>query len=113
MLSRNSQLRGQEEMHVEKGKIICRRADINDVEVLVNVRVRFLNELHKHPDDDETEALRKSLRQYFSESLILQGFQTAKNRDFKPFLFHFLPILEPLSISYITKNAETLISSTF
>jgi len=44
------------------------------------------------------------LRQYFSESLISQGFQTHKNRDFSPFLSHFLSILEALSLSYITKK---------
>jgi len=44
------------------------------------------------------------LRQYFSESLILQGFQPAKNATFSAFLPHFLHILEPLSTSYITKK---------
>jgi len=44
------------------------------------------------------------LRQYFFETLILQGFQTAKNWVFSPFLPYFLPILEPLLISYITKK---------
>jgi len=53
------------------------------------------------------------LRPYFAKSLILQGFQTAKNRVFSAFLPYFLHILEPLSTSYITKNAETLIFSAF
>jgi len=44
------------------------------------------------------------LRQYFSESLILQGFQPPKNTTFSPFLPHFLPILEALSLSHITKK---------
>jgi len=44
------------------------------------------------------------LRQYFSESLILQGFQTAKNRVFRSFLPYFLYILEALPTSYITKK---------
>jgi hypothetical protein len=44
------------------------------------------------------------LRQYFSEGLILQGFQTAKNGDFSPFLPYFFPILEPLPPSLITKK---------
>jgi len=46
------------------------------------------------------------LRRYFSEILILQGFQTAKNRVFSHFLPHFLPILEPLSTSYIPKKTQ-------
>jgi hypothetical protein len=53
------------------------------------------------------------LRQYFAKTLILQGFQLPKNATFRPFLPHFLHILEPLSTSHITKNAETLMSSTF
>ena len=44
------------------------------------------------------------LRQYFSESLILQGFQAAKNSTFSPFLPYFLPILEASSLSHITKK---------
>ena len=43
-------------------------------------------------------------RQYFSESLILQGFQPLKNRDFITFLPHFLHILEVLLTSHITKK---------
>jgi len=44
------------------------------------------------------------LRQYFSESLILQGFQSAKNRVFSPFLPYFLLVLEMLKTSHITKK---------
>ena len=44
------------------------------------------------------------LRQYFSQSLILQGFQTAKNRAFNPFLPCFFLILETLSSFHITKK---------
>jgi len=43
-------------------------------------------------------------RQYFVKSLILQGFQTAKNSTFSPFLPHFLPILEVQPPSHITKK---------
>jgi hypothetical protein len=39
------------------------------------------------------------LRQYFAETLILQGFQTAKNGVFSAFLPYFLPILEALPLS--------------
>jgi len=53
------------------------------------------------------------LEQKFSESLILQDFQTAKNRVFSPFLPHFLPILEARILSHIIKNAETLIFTVF
>jgi len=43
-------------------------------------------------------------RPYFSESIISQGFQTAKNRVFSPFLPHFLHILVVLPTSHITKK---------
>ena len=51
-----------------------------------------------------TQPQKTLLRQYFSETTILQGFQTAKNSTFSPFLPYFLPILEPLSLSHITKK---------
>ena len=44
------------------------------------------------------------LRPFFSESLTLQGFQTAKNRVFSLFLLYFLHILEALPISFIVKK---------
>jgi len=61
-------------MEIEKDKINYRRANINDVEFLVGYRVRFLNELYDHPEDDETEILRKALRQYFSEAIPSNNF---------------------------------------
>jgi GNAT superfamily N-acetyltransferase len=36
---------------------------------LIDYRVRFLNELYNHTEDDETEILRKALREYFSEAI--------------------------------------------
>ena len=56
-------------MEIEKDKIKYRRANIDDIEVLIDFRVRFLNELYNHPEDDETEVLRKALREYFSEAI--------------------------------------------
>jgi len=53
------------------------------------------------------------LRQYFTETIMLQGFQAAKNRVFSTFLPYFLYILEAQTLSYLTKNAETLIFTTF
>jgi len=61
-------------MKIEKDKINYRRANINDIEFLVDYRVRFLNELYNHPEDDETEILRKALRQYFSEAIPSNNF---------------------------------------
>jgi len=38
-------------MEIEKDKINYRRANINDIEFLVDYRVRFLNELYNHKWD--------------------------------------------------------------
>ena len=54
-------------MEVENDKISYRRADIDDIEALVDFRVRCLNELHNHPEDYETEILRKALREVISQ----------------------------------------------
>ncbi len=56
-------------MEIENDKINYRRATIDDVEILVDYRVRFLNELYDHPEDDETEILRKALKEYFSKAI--------------------------------------------
>ncbi|MDH5753780.1 MAG: GNAT family N-acetyltransferase [Candidatus Bathyarchaeota archaeon] len=56
-------------MEIENDKINYRRAHIDDIEVLIDYRVRFLNELFNHPEDDETEILRKTLREYFSKAI--------------------------------------------
>jgi GNAT superfamily N-acetyltransferase len=54
---------------IEKERIVYRRALINDVPVLVDYRVRFLNELHEHPEDNETKIIRKSLKNYFTKAI--------------------------------------------
>jgi GNAT superfamily N-acetyltransferase len=56
-------------MKIEKQKIIYRRAEINDIPTLVDYRVRFLNELYKHPEDAETAVIRKSLQNYFKKTI--------------------------------------------
>ncbi|UCE28721.1 MAG: GNAT family N-acetyltransferase [Candidatus Bathyarchaeota archaeon] len=56
-------------MEIGRGGIHYRRADINDIEVLVDCRVRCLNELYNHLEDDETKILRKALREYFREAI--------------------------------------------
>jgi GNAT superfamily N-acetyltransferase len=61
-------------MEIETGEISYRRANIDDLEALINCRVRFLNELYKHPDDEQAEVLRKSLRQYFYEAITSNNF---------------------------------------
>lgn len=56
-------------MKIESDRIHYRRADVNDIEILVDLRARFLNELYNHPDDDKTKILKRSLQGYFSEAI--------------------------------------------
>lgn len=56
------------------GRIIYRHATTNDVSALVDYRVRFLNELLNHPDDDDTRILRESLVKYFTRAITSEDF---------------------------------------
>jgi GNAT superfamily N-acetyltransferase len=56
-------------MKIEKEKIIYRPATIHDIPVLVEYRVRFLNELYNHPEDAETAIVRRSLQDYFTKAI--------------------------------------------
>ena len=56
-------------MKIENSKITYRRATVKDIQTLIDHRIRFLNELYGHSENGETENLRKSLRQYFSEAI--------------------------------------------
>jgi GNAT superfamily N-acetyltransferase len=56
-------------MKIENSNIKYRRATVNDVQTLIDYRVRFLNELYGHAENEETQIVRKSLRRYFSEAI--------------------------------------------
>jgi GNAT superfamily N-acetyltransferase len=56
-------------MAIKKERIVYRRAAIGDVPVLVSCRIRFLNELYSHPENDETAVMRKSLLAYFTKAI--------------------------------------------
>ena len=56
-------------MEIENDRINYRRANVDDIGILVDFIVRFLNELYNHPEDGETEIVRKALREYFSEAI--------------------------------------------
>jgi GNAT superfamily N-acetyltransferase len=56
-------------MTFDKNQVSYRRANEADIDSLVDMRVRFLNEMYDHPDDEETDELRQSLRGYFAESI--------------------------------------------
>jgi len=61
-------------MKIERENIVCRRAAVKDIPALVDLRVRFLNELENHSEDDETELIRKSLLEYFAEAIPSNNF---------------------------------------
>jgi ribosomal protein S18 acetylase RimI-like enzyme len=61
-------------MTFEKERIVYRPATINDVSALVDYRVRFLNELLNHPEDDAAKVLRKSLVEYFTRAIPSKDF---------------------------------------
>jgi len=56
-------------MKIEKERVVCRRARIDDIPALVDYRVRFLNELDHHSENDETKILRESLLEYFNRAI--------------------------------------------
>jgi GNAT superfamily N-acetyltransferase len=56
-------------MEINSETVCYRRASISDVGTLIDYRVRFLNELDNHPEDEETKILRKSLQGYFSRAI--------------------------------------------
>lgn len=56
-------------MEIENRKINFRRANADDVEILVDYRVRCLNEVYNHAEDGATQIIRKELREYFSEAI--------------------------------------------
>jgi ribosomal protein S18 acetylase RimI-like enzyme len=57
-------------LKIEAKKVNYRRANIKDLETLVNYRIQFLNELetrkNHQPKKDKIAALTKNLREYFS-----------------------------------------------
>ena len=55
-------------------EIVYRRGTLDDAQTLVDLRVRFLNELLNHPEDNETRVVRKSLLEYFTEAISSRDF---------------------------------------
>lgn len=56
-------------MEINKDELRYRRACADDVDALVECRIRFMNELFAHPEDEESEMLKKELRAYFSKAI--------------------------------------------
>ncbi len=49
----------------DNSMIAFRKANVDDIDVLVEARVWFLNAFYDHPEDDESEALKKYIKSYF------------------------------------------------
>jgi len=50
-------------------EIVYRRATLNDASLLVDYRIRFLNELYGQVENDETAVVRESLARYFQKAI--------------------------------------------
>jgi GNAT superfamily N-acetyltransferase len=63
----------------ENDKINYRWGTVDDVEVFVDFRIRFLNELGersgRHPKPERLLALKKNLQEYFSEAIVSKDFR--------------------------------------
>lgn len=59
---------------MERNAVSYRRATTADVDTLVEMRIRFLNEMYDHADDEETALLRESVHGYFAATLANETF---------------------------------------
>jgi selenocysteine lyase/cysteine desulfurase len=85
-------------MEIKKGKIVFRRGTIGDIPVLIDYRVRFLNELYDHPEDDKTRILRKSLHEYFAKAI--------PSNDFIPWVSPSEPNSQSAIVAISHRNRE-------
>lgn len=60
---------GERTLDIDNAEMKYRRASIVDIEVLVEFRIRFLNESDCYPEGEETDSLKKALRGYFSRAI--------------------------------------------
>jgi GNAT superfamily N-acetyltransferase len=56
-------------MAIKGERISFRRANLDDVEALIEYRIRFLHELGNYPNDAKTKIVKESLRTYFSRTI--------------------------------------------
>ena len=56
-------------MDIDNAEMKYRRASIGDIEALVEFRIRFLNEPDCYLEGEETDSLKKALREYFSRAI--------------------------------------------
>jgi ribosomal protein S18 acetylase RimI-like enzyme len=56
-------------MIADRTKVVYRRATADEIDLLVDSRIQFLNSFFDHPYDEETETLKNNLIGYFSEKV--------------------------------------------
>ncbi len=54
--------------------VLYRKATLDDIDVLTGFRIRFLNDYKGHVEDEETEILRKNIRNYFRRAISQEEF---------------------------------------
>lgn len=54
--------------------VTCRRASVEDVEALTELRIQFLAEHTPAPKETEYDSLKKELREYFTENIPKESF---------------------------------------
>lgn len=56
-------------MRIHSAKIKFRKAELNDVDIFIEYRIIFLNEIHKPIPDAKETILKKRLRDYFNKTV--------------------------------------------
>ena len=54
---------------MNNNQVEYRRADLEDIEALVNWRAKFLKDIFKNENEEENSRLKKELRKYFEKAL--------------------------------------------
>ena len=61
-------------MEIKIDKINYRRVNIDDIGLLIEYRIRFLNEFCNNPEEDKSEMMIKELQDYFYEAISSNDF---------------------------------------
>lgn len=56
-------------MQIDKSKLYFRKAEIKDIETLINYRIQFITEWQGNPTAEIEKTLRTTLNQYFTKAL--------------------------------------------
>jgi GNAT superfamily N-acetyltransferase len=62
------------EEKIENEKIFYRKANVNDIDALVEYRIKFLDELYDRPKEYEIKIIKKTIGKYFSKKIPTNDF---------------------------------------